>query len=444
MDKEELGKLLDQKGNINPTLFIEKIGKSGTWENIAYTQYVQTTGEIARQEKYLTDNIAPDTSFAIGLKNKETGKYCLGCQNVKAPSSKNGGVVEGSEAKRIILDKCGKKVRRIPLYNSGFTLDITAPSVVEYTDFMLRIQHSKKEFGSNLGFPVYYFMDYVVKSEFMTMLNSLVLHSSLPGWQEKGALISNIDFADYPAIVTHVAALMYPDGFDDFKHACSRPIDDAHPQGCNHVIQIKLNILQLLRTRFGMMNEMNVAHMQKCMLSNAKVTLEDIKAYRETLGFQNKVIRFKNFEFVLRSVSMSDHLEAASDFASELQSNLKDPSEETLEKYLAPRSIQAVLPYIEAIKVFESNDSDQCVATCVNRSDIRMTLDSLIGDEDFREKFEQPMEDFISSLQLTYPCYPKFTCPACGYLPDTPKGFHVVDPQVLFFIISSRVFQKAT
>ena len=436
MKKAELEKLLDDKSISNPSSFRVAVNSPGTWENMACTQFLLTTEEVIRQEEFLEQHITDKSQFTGGLKNPETGKYKLAPQNVKPPQIKPGAIVpSGTEGLRLILFANGKNVRRIPLYASGFTIDIYPPSARQLSDFHRRIDHTKQQFGAATGFPVFYFMDYIIKSEFMTLLKEITVHSTLPGWQEPQALINNISFADYPALLTHVAAVMFPEGFDGFRHACTRPVDEEHPQGCNHVIKAKIDILKIIRTRFSMLSELCVAHMQKCNLPAANITLEEIQGYKDSLTHSKTVLSYKDLEFVLKDVSMAEHLEAASTFTAELQSTLKEPDEETLFRYLDPRSVLMLHPYIESIRLVNQK------ATIVDRQQIKKTLETASDHPDFQEVIKKMIE-FISSLQLTYPAYPKFTCPVCGYLPDSPKGFNVVDPQILFFIISSRIFQK--
>lgn len=452
MDPAKLGELLDAKAYENPKVFAQKAKTPGTSENVMVTEMDLSKPEILRANKFLTNNISDPHVLKPYIKDEATGKVIANTKKVVITDNvlKEGGMIENNAlGTAYILNVINKPVRRIPLYASGISLEIVPPSPQQLTDFMVQVENGAKlEFGYETGFPVYFYLDYGIKVEFMKLLRQIVIDSSLPNWQEKGALEANIQFSDYPALVTHVAAIMFPNGYDKFEHFCSRPADPQYPQGCEHVIKKKIDILNLLLNRGDIIKAGDIAHMQKALQAGRKTTPEELKAYRDSLGIDNKTLTVKtdmfHVELVLKGISMADHLEHAADMIAQLKQAFRDPSREEMGAYTLSRKINAVQVYVQSIKLFDAANPSITKGYVTDRRLIERTLGALASDSSFNDQVIKPIEDFSSSLQLTYIGYPKFKCPACGYLPEQPKTFFVMDPQQVFFTTTWRVLENST
>ena len=423
----------------NKTEFFRKAEQDvGSWSSIASFQMENTRGEVQREMDHL-EKLDPN-HIRQRFVHPETGKvYLTHSHKLKTPSLTQGSTIEpGSEGLKYILHKEGRTVKRCILINSGFSLDLMTPTVRMIADFIRQINNSKLRLGTLLGLPIYFFLDCVVKQEFLNLLKQIVNHSNLPNWSEGDTLAANIDLADLPALMTHVAALLHPNGFEGFRHACQRPVDADHPNGCDYVTTLTIDIGKLLQTKWELLGEDGRLHMRNALAKNI-LSMEEIELYRKSNNFLNgTVLTFGNKSIKLRSISILEHLEMANKFITTLTDTLKDPSQETLDLYMNPRSIQQIGFYIDSIIYKDDN------TVIKDREMIQQFLDYVQYEKGFKDEVVEPIVKAISDHQCTYPCYAVFECPKCGYTPKVPKGFYVVDPQRMFFTIALKFYQNSS
>lgn len=433
----ELEKLVVDRINSTGRLdYLTSVRKVGTYDNMTYFATQRSGGEIAREMEFLAK--IEDPLFNYALFDKNTGKPVLTPSRVKDAAVAPGTELKGPDGRRRMQAASRSGRRRIPLYNSGFSIDIRAPTIRELSDVITRSRYITGQYESILGAPYYMFYDRVLQAEFVSLMMDLITYSTCPSWDEEGVLLSRIDHADYPAIFGHVASLMYPNGYPGFRHFCRRPVDAQWPNGCTHVEEINANILHMVRTRFGRLSPFQIAHMQKACIPKTPITVEEIEAYREGFG-HTKEVRFQNYTFKFRAPSLSDHLEAAAEFNAELLEAVKDNNVDRINAYISPRRLMALSPYIESITTHdEITGAVEGVAR--ERDMILWGCDLVTGQPNVYEELVIPLMDFISDIQLTYVCYPTFACPKCGYEPKTPKGFYAVDPIAMFFTMAWKTY----
>lgn len=434
--KEELEQLVVERAQQSGRLgYLTSVRTLGSWDNITYFAALRTSGEIEREAEFLKS--LEDGKFAYALMNAETGKPILSAGAIRDTAPTASKELTGREGKLRLQSAAKDGRRRIPLYCSGFTIDIRKPTPREISDLITRSRYLSGQYESQLGAPYFLFHDRLLKTEFVSLIMGLVVYSTCPQWDQEGVLLSRIDYADYPAIMAHVAAIMYPKGYDGFRHFCRRPIDAEHPKGCNHVEELTINILHMIRTRFGVFTPFQIAHMQKAAIPKTPITVDEIEAYRASFGF-TKTIRFENFELALKSISLADHLEMAASFNAELFKAAQGNDPKAIDAYIAPRGLNTLRPYIESVTTYTDTGEVDGIARDADMIDF--ALDILTGRDGVEEKVFLPIMQFISGIQLTYVCYPTFACPKCGYEPTTPKGFYVVDPETVFFTIALKIF----
>ena len=421
----------------NKNEFFRKVEQDvGSWNSISTYQMENTRGEVQREMDHL-ETLDP-SHIKHRLMHPETNKpYLAPSAPVRTPKLEKGSTIEsGSEGLKYILHKEGRTVRRCVLINSGFSVDLMTPTVRMVADFIRQINNSKLKLGTILGFPIYFFLDCVVKQEFLNLLKQIVNHSNLPNWNEGDTLAANIDFADFPALLTHVASLLHPKGFEGFRHACQRPVDAGHPNGCDYVTTLTIDIGKLLQTKWELLGEDGRLHIRNAVIKSS-LTMEEIELYRKNKSFLDGTsLTFGNKTLKLRSISVLEHLEMANKFITELTDTLKDPTQETLDLYMNPRSIQQIGFYIDSVIYTDDN------TVIKDRDMIQQFLDYVQYEKGFKEQVVEPVIKAISDHQVTYPCYAVFKCPKCGYIPDVPKGFYVVDPQRMFFTIALKFYQN--
>ena len=415
------------EGNLK---FLSQVEEVGTHSNLLYFALDANGGEVLRQKEFLDEN--PDPKMDYRLMNDDKTRTILGVRAVEGDKSSGKQTLSGQAGVLKLIASRKGNVRRIPLYNSGFSIDICVPTVDQISTLLRQCRLDRAHYESQIGAPFYMYFDRLLKVNFIEFLRSLIVFSTLENYQKGEVLLTSIKLADYNAIMGHIAALMFPKGYEQLRHFCTRPLDKDHPNGCDHVTEVKADLYRLIQTRYSKLDADAVAHMVRAADPQVKITQQDLVKYQTMLGFDRKApVVFGEYRFHLTTPTLADHLEAAEAFNTILLNEVEADNTNGILTAMKPRELRVFLPYIKRV---EQLDEFGEVANIIDdKYVIQYILDEISGDEKIVKEFSENLRAYINDSQLTYVCYPVFECPACKYVPDIPSNFFVLDAQNTFF-----------
>ncbi len=420
--------------------FITSVRTPGSYDNILYFSITKAYSEPDRIQDAVA-LISPDAREQFDYRLIKDGKVILG-PNVIGNMPGAGETVSGVSGIVEMLSTRKGKIRRVPLYNSGFYIDIRAPSPDELNILINRCQLDTNEYGRSYGAHFYLYFDLILKEHFITMIMNMVVNASHKDFKTPGVLMQSIKLQDFNALITSVAALMYPDGYDDFKHICTRPHTQDHPNGCDHVETVKIDLTKMIKTNFQALNPNAVQHMVKARNLGTPVTTDEIKAYQIALGYDGQTVIYDTWRFTLTTPSLSDYMEAGALFNQDILNEVQADNTQGIYNSIAFREMRPFIPWIARVDAL--NDDGTVSKTTLDKTVISFILDQTMLDPKYREGLRSKLLDYINKTQLTHICYPVFACPACGYEPHTKTGFFTVDPQNSFFTLAfQRLMQNS-
>lgn len=425
---------------LGTTAFYTRLMTVGSYENVLYSTVQNYSSEAERIERAL--QMIPESEralFTASIKNPNdpSGKSSIGSIGVSAPPPMAD--LSGFQGAAVMLSSRKGFQQRVLLVNSGFSVDITAPTPDQLNQLLNKCRSDTEEYGRKFGAHFYLYMDLVIKQNFFDMVISRIVLSSLKDWEKPGVLVQAIKLADYSHLLMAMCRLMYPNGYPNFAHYCTRPASESHPHGCDHVETIKLDMNSVIHTRFGKLSKEAINHLSRSRIPTAKVSPQTLDTYYQALGFDGQTLMFDQFVFTLRTPSMFDYLQAGAVFNADLLNEISADNTLGIYDAIAYRQMRAFLPYIARVDSVDA--AGNVLHSLKDAEGIGVIIDAVVGIDDYREGFYEKMIEFINESQLTHVCYPTFECPACHHHPDIKSGFFTLDPQNTFF---TQAYQRLT
>jgi len=348
---------------------------------------------------------------------------------IKFDQSRNGAEVSGYEARMLILAS-NRNVKRIWLYNSGFSLVLRGPSLGEINLIYNKISDQMGEYGKMLGAIFYIYSDFKIKEILWEFIESLVLESNLNKWDRGNRLRDNTSLLDYMPILLHVGTLMFKDGYD-LVHVCPNPT-------CQHQNSeiVDLNMFQL--SDFS-----RIPYEQlEWLATGVKVEPDKIRKYKASLGLS---ISFDIDKYrIYRNVpSMTDYINNGNLFNNEMATSIHDITDpKIIDQYLKYNYSLLFSPWISHIEVLDSNGNPSFKV--IDRENITLALTELQNSGE-RENFTKQMNSYIQEASITNTGYIAKPCEACNTLPSNAvNGFIPFDAQTAFFsMLVMRLIQNS-
>lgn len=404
-----------------------------THTNILARQLNEISDEGLRVSESLSTLADPST-----LASKHTSAHGNISLRIPVTNTVAEGPVFGHEGLIEFSRRRGKHTsRRVPLLNSGFFLDLESSVNAELHKFFTRVAEDVNAYGKEFGANFYLYSDLLIKKAFVDLFMVSVVGSNLHMWSKPGVLLENISINDFKAIILILAHLMYPEGYDDFTHACTNPAkDESGGLVCTHVSKAKIDVHQLLKHDFTKMNDKAIAHM--CRKGGTSITKEELAEYRKELNF-TKTITFKNWRITLAVPSLQKYLDYGDLFNSELVNDVLADNNNGMYQALGFRYYRTFTPWLVDIALLAEDGS--VLVTTPDQSIIPALMDKVQSEDPEQEVLKQ-FHDYIASTELSYVVYPVAACPACGYVPETKTGYFTVDPAHTFFTLLLRKFRE--
>ena len=400
--------------------FATEVETIGTYENTLTLLYNDHSVESERSIESLSRITDADRPL-FDQRLVQNGKTVLGSLLNPRRVSGQGKLVYGAEGRFDFAIKSGA-MKRVSLYNSGFFVDIKAPTLSALNQFFTKAHNDTNQYGREFGAHFFYFNDLFIKEAVIELIEPIILNSNLRGWNRGTTLLRNIKLVDYKVILNAIAVLMFPDGFK-FTHVCTNPAGT-----CTHHEERLIDILHLFRYNFAKLSTKCIMHMAE----QKEVTAEQLAAYQTELGLGSRTIRHDtHYEFELQVPSIASYLAYGKTFNGViLGSNFADNAVD-IYRTLQYSYYRVYTPFISKLTFYD----DKGVV------DIATTDAEVISDQLAQIQANDPdlslikqLDGFIADTEITHIAYPAFACPVCGYIPET--GYYTVDSEHAFFIMS--------
>lgn len=327
-----------------------------------------------------------------------------------------------------------------PLVHSGIWLRFKPISNLEYLDLIDKINLEKEVMGHNTLGMVYHNDAVYRNKHFIDFALEHVIDCSLEGWTVD-LLRETILITDMQLIAAALGYVMYPSGVD-YASPC------IATQGCNHVFQGKLKLLNCIlydRARFS--------NSQNDFMSDvtAKRTLEEVKAYQKQYSHGNHFTHSTGLEIYMKVPTLSEHIASGYRWVKDIVRAIDDSFGKGVEGTARNNIIRS---RVEATTVrnfshFVSNiviDSDKNFVD--KPEDIDKLLPELMNIEGFTSDFITNIRKFIDENTFGLVGIPRWTCTSCGKpSPENQKNHPYIIPidmVNLFFALGDARFQNGS
>lgn len=431
MTQEDLNALvrgrIESEGNRKFVLTVRDQPES--YDNLIWFSALNSSSEVERSEAALS-KITPEEKKHFEYRYEKDGSVILGPGMVEATSAGAKQVTGKAGALKLLGARAGR-YRRFPLYNSGCSVDLRVPTLDELGALVRNCNLDMNEYGRLWGAQYYMYYAFILMQNFIDMFMGLIVTSSVKGFTKAGVLLNAIKLPDLNPIFAYVASLMYPKGYPNFRHFCSRPRDKTYPDGCDHVETLTIDVMKMAKTKFSCMSEYAIGHMAKARQPDTSFSPEDLEAYQTSLGFEGQTITFDGFKFILTIPSLADYLTCGAVFNEEITREVNLGDEAAVASAVATKELRMYLPWIKRIDAFDEEGNE--AGYIEDREGMVMILDQLMTNPEYTTELRDKLIDYINQSQLTHIGYPTFSCPKCGYVPNIPSGFFTVDMIGSFF-----------
>ena len=411
---------------------------TGSWLNTLLRAVLEPNFEERRIRKALGE-LSEEDRNALSSRYKNDGKV-LATAAIRQKLTPGSSVSLSGDDALIAFESHQRGAFRIPLYNSGITLDLIVPTGNDMNMLISNCQIVDTQLGSSSGAHYFLYNDLMFKAQILTFLRPLIVNSSFMDWQKGNQLWSIIKLPDLAAIVATLAAMCYKDGFEGFTNACTRPITPEHPKACGHVEKLTVDIFKMIVTRFSVLSTDAINFMTEARGGVIKHSVSQIAEYQSKLGLEGDVLTFGNISFTLRVPTLAEHTEAGSRFLADVINEVEGDNSAARYEQMGFRYVRTFLPWIANVTLRGNDGAD------MNTNEARVITRRLeqIDHDDAEGTMRDTFIRYINKTQLTYVGYPVTACPACNFTPDTPSGMWTFDPFNAFFTIAFLYLTQAS
>ncbi len=395
----------------------------GTYENVLANFIVDFSVEADRVAEAV-QQITDKSQFAADLRHD--GKRILRSGIKLQPGKATGQVISGMNS-RLTFAAASGQLRRVPLYNSGFYIDLEAADLTALNAYYTKALDNTNTYEREFGYLYYYYNDLLIKQAVVELFQPLIMRSTLRGWDRGTTLLQSIKLVDLKVILHNLAIMMFPDGFP-YRHICTNPRSE---NPCRHTDEQTIDLNLLLRHDFLKIPSDGHVHMQQF---DGDITIDKLEAYQTGLGF-TRTVRIDDLEFELQVPSIAAYLDYGTTFNAQLKervfaSNVADVYNELNFSYY-----KIYTPYVKRLTLYDKLGGvigiTEAPADIAHQLSRRQTY-----EKDRDAVFQKAIDQFIAETEISHICYPAAPCPQCGY--KDPRDYFSVDPQHTFFMQSAK------
>lgn len=318
-----------------------------------------------------------------------------------------------------------RRVRRIPLYNSGFTVSLDSPSLNDLHMFNIEVSDNDNMWGRILGHHHFYFSDHIIKKAIMDLFVRHVRDATLVGWEKGNTLMQSISFNDFNTICWAFSTLLFPDGYD-YEVMCTN-------KNCTWHHKELIDLRKLCLVNFTKMGDEAI----RFMMRNS-VTREELGEYRKLLK-TTKVIGYDGADWHFRVPLMSEYLEAARKYTAEIMIGVQSTDVESIDNALRYNYMRRYGPWIS--QIVDGKDISSTPAEIDNILNI-VSLDRLPDPESNEKPWFFEIDEFIRNSTMSFIGYPTVECPICHTKLGGDNPYTVFNPEQHFFIGAVKVLTQ--
>lgn len=312
---------------------------------------------------------------------------------------------------------------RTPLWHSGIWVTFKSPSETAQIELYRMIVDDKISLGrQTYGLIFSHVTSYTVERIVNFALQHVIETTlAVKGGEIIQALKSTISCQDITSLLWGFACSMYPNGFL-YQRGCV-----TDPMKCIHVVKELLDLSKLQWVNQNALTPWQRTHMSD--LRPGQKTLENIKRYQEELlPIQERTVYInqetsEELSIKLKSPTIDDYVVAGAKWISgieDLVNRVLSTSPDTQQRNgLITRHGQATF-----LRQYDHWVNEIGMGTNVvnDRDTMESTLDNINGDDLFRQDFMSRVTDYINDSTIAVVGIPKYHCPECNGLQDTPKN----------------------
>lgn len=334
----------------------------------------------------------------------------------------------------------------IPLYNSGFWVNLEAPTEYELVVLLQKIGQEKTSLGTESAGGVFSNSSCFLRRHVVDLLASKIITSSLrtntenPRALKGNEVIKHILITDYPDLLTRFMALKYNKGYP-YLHTCSN-----YTKPCNTSHVLTLNLHALTVHDFSRLTDEQEAFMMKAREPSSVIFDSDaeqkdgkivsVVQYRNAFKYnETRTIRLsEKLDLVLNVPTVQDTISEGDIWMSDIKKDIDrlivegtDLSEKDIDdnindlidasgvRRFSQWVSHAVLYNTVEIDIgSEVRDNEREPNYVYSRPDIYSFLSDLIKNDELIDTFMTGYHNYVADSSMTIVGYPQFSCPSCG------------------------------
>lgn len=298
---------------------------------------------------------------------------------------------------------------RVPLWNTGITVSIKAPSEAALLELNRLNVADKISLGRRTYGLAFSNMTTVIADRLTTFVLDHLYQSNLKTEEDLRTIIS---CHDLPVLIWGIANAIYPQGFQ-YERACS-----CNPDKCQHVVRERLNLSKICWTNTRALTPWQVAHMSNVRQNS--VTIESVKRYKEELlSSQKRQIELdtssgNKIKMTLRVPVISEYLESGHRWITDITTMVNralgiDAQDSERNNYILTQgqasAMRQYVHWVECVEFSENKIED--------KETLEQTFNLLSSDDTLRDAFMKEIAKYINDTAVSVIGIPTYNCPKC-------------------------------
>jgi hypothetical protein len=333
----------------------------------------------------------------------------------------------------------------MPLYNSGFWINLEAPTEYEIISLTQSMSQEKTRLGTETAGGSFSNTSCFLRRHIEELLGKKIITSSLKtSGPDSRALrghevIRQVLITDYPDILTRFMALRFSKGYS-YIHSCSN-----YTKPCNNSNVLTLNLQSLSVHDYSRLTTEQENFLSSnrepacCVLeSDNKVEgkISSVKEYRDAFAFnsENTIRLSDRLDLVLKVPTIHDTVVEGDVLMQEIKKDIdklirdnenatEEEIDKAIESLISVSGVRQFSQWIDRALIYSLMETeegetirDQTLQPNYvdDREDIYKFLADLTKEEDLIVTFLEGYQKFIAKSNMTIVGYPQFQCPVCN------------------------------